>query len=307
MTVSNSPSSGYNLNYTLTAAVLSGSATLGAMTAGTGSLAPSGSQACTVSATSTTLGVTTISFTGSDPNASNSPQTTTATLTVLGHSNPALGVASGNNQSVFKGVAGIAATLSLTDSGTNLSPLDVNTLSSGLSGSTGTAVIPCGGSGSYIAALSTAAAGLSQSQSFSLKAGDEQALSGANALGTLTQSITGLNVYNHAAGALEWLATLTIPPVIVGYGSPVSSNALTVTNTAASPGGVLKTTGSTSLGNVTLNNVGNVAAGGGTAVAVRHLSFRPGRGGLHAKWRHADLRRRLDLLRRAAAIWARPP
>ena len=86
MTVSNSAASGAsNLNYTLTAAVLSGSATLGAITSGTGSLAPGGSQSCTVSATSTALGVTTISFTGSDPNASNSPQMTTAALTVLDH------------------------------------------------------------------------------------------------------------------------------------------------------------------------------------------------------------------------------
>ena len=43
------------------------------------------SQSCTVSAASTSLGVTTISFTGSDPNASNSPQTAAATLTVLDH------------------------------------------------------------------------------------------------------------------------------------------------------------------------------------------------------------------------------
>ncbi len=90
VTVSNSPGSGYNLNYTLNAAVLSGSATLGAITSGTGSLAPSASQSCTVPATSTTLGVTTISFTGSDPNASNSPQTSTATLTVMDHSNASL-------------------------------------------------------------------------------------------------------------------------------------------------------------------------------------------------------------------------
>ena len=74
-----------NLNYTLAAAVQSGSATLGAITSGTGSLAPAASQSCTVSATSTKLGVTTISFTGSDPNSSNLSQTTTATLTVLDH------------------------------------------------------------------------------------------------------------------------------------------------------------------------------------------------------------------------------
>ena len=84
-TVSNSPSSGYNLNYTLTAAVLRGSAMLGAITSATGSVAPSQSQSCTVAATSTTLGVTTVSFTGSDPNSSNLWQTTTATLTVLDH------------------------------------------------------------------------------------------------------------------------------------------------------------------------------------------------------------------------------
>ena len=166
----------------------------------------------------------------------------------------------------------------MTDSGTNLSPLDVNSLSSGLSGGTGTAVIACGGSGTYTAALTTGTAGLSQSQSFSLKAGDEQALPGASALGHVDPERHRLNVYNHAAGALSGGTTLTFPTVIVGYGSPVSSNTLTVSNTAASPGGLLQTTGSTSLGNVTLNNVGNVAAGGGTALAVRHPGSRPGRG-----------------------------
>jgi uncharacterized repeat protein (TIGR03803 family) len=90
MTVSNSPSSAYNLNYTLAAAVLGGSATFGAMTSGTGSLAPSASQACAVSATSTNLGVNTISLTASDPNSSNLSQMTTATLTVYDHSNASL-------------------------------------------------------------------------------------------------------------------------------------------------------------------------------------------------------------------------
>ena len=71
MTVSNSPSSGYNLNYTLTAAVLSGNATLGPVSPAAGSLAPGGSQSCTVSATSTSLGVNTISLAAGDPNSSN--------------------------------------------------------------------------------------------------------------------------------------------------------------------------------------------------------------------------------------------
>jgi len=79
-----------NLNYTLNAIVQSGSATLGAITSGTGSLVPSASQSCTVPATSTNLGHNTISFTATDPNASNSPQSTTAILTVLDHSNASL-------------------------------------------------------------------------------------------------------------------------------------------------------------------------------------------------------------------------
>ena len=58
-TVANSAAAGANnLNYTLAAAVQSGSATLGTVAPGaSGSLAPSASQACTVSATSTSLGV----------------------------------------------------------------------------------------------------------------------------------------------------------------------------------------------------------------------------------------------------------
>ena len=73
------------LNYELSATVQSGIATLGAITSGTGSLAPSASQSSTVSATSTHLGVNSIALTASDPNSSNLSQTTTATLTVLDH------------------------------------------------------------------------------------------------------------------------------------------------------------------------------------------------------------------------------
>ena len=210
----------------------------------------------------------TFTLTYADDSSLNAPSGSLGSLTinvtgnVLGHSNPALSVASGNNQSVFLGTGGITASLSLTDSGTNLSPLDVNTLSSGLNGIAGTVVVASGGSSPYSATLNTGTAGLSQSQAFSLKAGDEQALSGASPLGTLTQSISGLSVYNHAAGALSGGTTLTIPSVIVGYGSAVSSNLLTVSNTAANPAGALLTTGSTSLSNVTLNNANNVAAGG---------------------------------------------
>ena len=44
---------------------------LGTITSGTGSLAPSASQTCTVAATSANLGINIISFTATDPNSSN--------------------------------------------------------------------------------------------------------------------------------------------------------------------------------------------------------------------------------------------
>ena len=90
-TVSNSAVSGANnLNYTLTAAMQSGSGTLGTVTPATDSLAPGASDSCTVPASSTNLGVNTVSFTASDPNSSNGSLSTSATLTVLDHSNASL-------------------------------------------------------------------------------------------------------------------------------------------------------------------------------------------------------------------------
>ena len=84
-----------NLNYTLAAAVVGGSASLGAVTPATGSLAPSASQSCTLAAMSANPGVNTISFTASDPYSSNLSQTTTATLTVLDHAAAAFANGSG--------------------------------------------------------------------------------------------------------------------------------------------------------------------------------------------------------------------
>ena len=69
--VSNSSTAGLNLNYTLTAAVVSGSTSLGAVTPASGSLAPSASQSFSVSATSG-FGVNALSFTASDPNSATS-------------------------------------------------------------------------------------------------------------------------------------------------------------------------------------------------------------------------------------------
>ena len=99
---------------------------LGAVTPGTGSLAPGTSQSCTVSATSTSLGVNTISFTASDANASNSPQTTNATLTVLDHASASAAIVSGNNFVSHVGATALAATITLSKLAGQRSDLQVN-------------------------------------------------------------------------------------------------------------------------------------------------------------------------------------
>lgn len=108
---------------------------------------------------------------------------------VLGHSNPVLTVASGNNQTIITGGTLNAVMLNLSNVGTIVSPLDVNSLVN-LDGSTGTAVVEAGGAASYVVTgLSNSAIG-ENSITASLNAGDQQSLSGANPLSTLTQSVS---------------------------------------------------------------------------------------------------------------------
>ena len=236
-TVSNSPSSGYNLNYTLTAAILSGSATLGAITSSTGSLAPSASQSCTVSATSTTLGVTSISFTASDPNASDGPQTTTETLTVLGHAAPKLSVANGNNQTVIVGATGVTAGLSLSNGTLNqsgLASLDVNSLGTLVTGSTGGELVASGSTQPYTATFSTGTLG-PQTQTFSMYVGDDHTLSGASAPANISTSAT-LTVLDHSNASLSSTATQTTQTINFGNvlrGATIPTQNFTIYNRAA--------------------------------------------------------------------------
>ena len=118
------------------------------------------------------------------------------TLNVLGHANPQLNVVGGNNQTVITG-ASVSASLCLSNPGTNLSPLDVGGLSANLSGTSGTAVVSSGSATTYTGSLDTSTVGMALSQSFSLNAGDQQSLPGANPLSTLSQNVT-LNVLGHA-------------------------------------------------------------------------------------------------------------
>ena len=196
-TVGNSALSGTdNLDFALAAAVQSGSAALGAVTPGTGSLAPGTSQSCTVSATSTSLGVNTISFTASDANASNSPQTTNATLTVLDHASASAAIVSGNNFVSHVGATALAATITLSNAPGTRSDLQVNAAPTLAGGTLGAApaipfFVSSGTSQNYTVTFSTPTAGsYSNALSFT-QIGDNQALSGAAPLGSSSAAICG--------------------------------------------------------------------------------------------------------------------
>ena len=196
--------------------------------------------------------------------ALNSGAAGTVVVNVLGHSNPALSITGGNNQTVILGATNVSASLSLTDSGTNLSPLDVNTLS-GLGGSSGTAVVASGGSTSYTATLSTTCIGPAQTQSFSLKAGDEQALPGASALNTLSQTVT-LNVLDHSNASLSSTANQTAQTINFGnvlLGANVASQSFTIYDRAAN---------TTAANTANLKLTGYTAASGGDTALTTNLS-----------------------------------
>ena len=135
-----------------------------------GELVASGSsQGYTAILSTSTLGtlVETFSLNASDdhtlPGASFPTNLSTGvTVTVLGHSVASLSVTSGNNQTVIVGATGISAGLSLsngTSGQAGLASLDVNSLGSGVTGSTGGALVASGSAHSYTAALSTSVLG----------------------------------------------------------------------------------------------------------------------------------------------------
>ena len=219
VTGSNSaPTNSSALSFTATAGSnMVGSAT-GSATAG--SLGTSGSG---LNFTSNTKGLAQSgAFTVTDANATNSGQTGSVTVDVLGHSNAALAVASGNNQTIITGGSLGTVGLSLTNVGTTISGLDVNTLSN-LSGTTGANVVAAGGSASYNATgFDTTTVGANKTLAVSLKAGDQQSLSGASALTTQSQNIT-YNVLDHSNAALS-VASGNNQRVIVGNSATATLN-----------------------------------------------------------------------------------
>ncbi len=211
-TLANSASAGASdLNYTLSAAVTVGSAGLGSASPSSGTLAPSATQAFTVAATSTLLGSNTISLTASDPNASNSPQTINATLTVLDHAAGSAMVTAGNGFLVRAGATGLTATISVSDAAGGRSSLQISAAPSigGGSLNSGPTVpyfVPAGSAQTYMATFSAGnTAGICSNTVTFASAGDNQSLPGASTPGTLSVTITG-NVYS---GNAVWTGSAT--------------------------------------------------------------------------------------------------
>ena len=94
-------------------------------------------------------------------------------------------------------------------------------------GTTGSGVVVAGSSTTFTAALNTSTSGV-LTQSASLSAGDQQSLSGANPLHTLSQSI-GLTVYGHAAPVYTPV-TLDLGNIHAGSGAQTSAASIGVTN-----------------------------------------------------------------------------
>jgi probable HAF family extracellular repeat protein len=238
MLVANTSGSGANnLNYTLSAAAQSGTAVLGLISPGSGSLAPGNTDANTVSATSTSLGINTIAFTATDPNASNSPQTASVTLTVLGHAAPNLSVLSGNNQVVIVGATGISANLKLSNGKQGLgglASLDVNSVQTGVVGGTGGALVASGSSQSYTANLTTSTLG-PQTATFSMNVGDDHTLPGASPPTSLSTTAS-LTVLDHSNASLSSTATQTSQTINFGNvlrGATIPIQGFTIYNLAA--------------------------------------------------------------------------
>ena len=176
-----------------------------------GKLVASGaSQSYTAALSTGTLGtqVETFSLNVGDDHtlsgASSATNTSTGvTLTVLGHSNPALTVGTGNNQTVIVGATGISAGLNLSN-GTmgqsGLASYDVNLLGGGLTGPSGNKLVASGSSQSYTATLNTGTLG-TQVETFTLNGGDDHTLPGASWPSNLSITAT-LTVLGHTAPAL---------------------------------------------------------------------------------------------------------
>jgi fibronectin-binding autotransporter adhesin len=248
-----------------------------------GKLVASGStQSYTASLSAASLGTRseTFSITVADdhtlPGASGATNASgSVTLTVLGHAAPALALQSGGGQTVITGATGITASLSLsngTPGQSGLAALDIYSLGSGVSGPAGGMLLASGSTQAYTASLSTSALG-SQSQVFSITAGDNPALPGAGTAAIVSAGVP-VTIMDHSNASLSPTSNQTTQTISFGnllVGASVSSQSFTLYNRAANTSAAdtanLKLTGYTSAGDAAITpfvpTFNGLAAGGG--------------------------------------------
>jgi hypothetical protein len=202
----------------------------------------------------------------SDPFATPNSQTASGLVTVLDHASGSLSKATLSLPNVIVGY-GTAQTSTDTLTVSNAAGSRVNLKTTGggplnhvtlldVSG-----VVPGSSSSAVGATLGTGRSAGAISEQFTYTYADDSTLPGAlsSGLGTGTVTVSG-NVLDHASGALS-KATLSLPNVIVGYGTAqTSTDTLTVSNAGGSRVN-LKTTGGGTANSVTLLNASGVLPG----------------------------------------------
>jgi len=204
-------------------------------------------------------------FSVTDANATNSPQTGTVTVDVYDHAfGSVVGGSTLNFADVIVGYGSpVASSNTVTINNASGFRVNLKTTNNGPQSSlsiTNIAALAPNSNGTISGSLATGKAAGSYSQNITLTYADDSALSGASSnLGTQAITLSG-NVYDHASGSVGG-TTLSIPNVIVGYGSPVASvGAINVSN-ASGLRVNLKTTDNGPLNSLSLSGVAAVTPG----------------------------------------------
>jgi hypothetical protein len=199
----------------------------GTSTAGSLGLAP---QAGSVATKTSTTG--TGSFTSNTPGlytiqptvttATNSTLGTNANLTstgsvtvnVLAHSAPVLTMGSGGGQTIITGGSFAPISYTLSNPGSDVSALQVGSLSN-LAGATGTGVVAAASTGTYTATAPSNTTVATGNQVVSLQAGDDQSLSGADPLQSLSGTFS-YTVLDHSTASLSGTGTMLTGTISLG-------------------------------------------------------------------------------------------
>lgn len=138
----------------------------------------------------------------------------TFAYTVLAHTSPTLSVITGGVQTIITGGTFAPISFGLSNPGSNVSALDVQSLSN-LSGATGGAVLAAGATGTYSATAPSNVTVTSGNQLVSLQAGDDSTINGANPLTTLGGTMA-YTVLDHSVGSLSGASTALTGTISLG-------------------------------------------------------------------------------------------